>query len=252
MAKGSWILLDTVVYDYLTESEQGENKFFKLWNICFRGMEQLGIDFFYEIKTVILQIDSTKTAKLPHDFANYSKIGCLNSFGQIVPFTYNNSLTLFAATNPERLTRIQSDSYYNLYQPESLCYYNYWDGYGYGNMYGIPSGGYQGTFRIDEPNQVIVFENEFTYNSIALEYVALPKEGESYYVPSIFREALIAWMAWKDINSAPLKRAVNLDKEARRRDFGNERRLARARYKPFHLMEAYQWNLQTQRLTIKM
>lgn len=252
MAKGSWISLDSIVYDYLTESEQGESKFFKCWNLAFRGMEELGIDFFYEIRSVILQISSTKTAKLPSDFANYSKIGCLNSFGQITPFTYNSNLTLFADANPERLSRIQSDSYYNLYQPESSCYYNYWDGFSYGNMYGVPSGGYKGTFRIDEANQVIIFENEFTYNNIVLEYVALPKEGEQYFVPSIFRQALISWLAWKDIVNMPFKRGVATNIAYREKTFWNDRRLARARYKPFHLMEAYEWNLNTQRLTVKV
>lgn len=252
MTKGSWVLLDEIIYDYLTESEQGENKFFKMWQIAFRGMEQLGLDFFYEIKTVILPVETTKTIKLPPDFANYSKVGILNNFGEIIPFTYNKNLTLFADNSPQRLSRIQSDNYYSLYQPDSYCYYNFWDGFGYGNLYGVPSGGYRATFRIDEPNHVIVLENDFTYTNIVLEYVALPKEGESYYVPTAFRQALISWMAWKDISSAPLKRAVNLDKEARRRDFYNDRRLAMARYKPTHLLEAYNWNLQTQRLTVKV
>jgi hypothetical protein len=41
------------------------------------------------------------------------------------------------------------------------------------------------------------------------------------------------------------------DKEQRRRNFYNERRLANARYKPLYLSEAYEWNLTNQRLTTK-
>ena len=38
-----------------------------------------------------------------------------------------------------------------------------------------------------------------------LEYVASPQEGGEYYVPLQFREALIAWVRWKDIISVPAK-----------------------------------------------
>jgi hypothetical protein len=252
MAKGSWILLDSVVYDYLSESEQSEAKFFKLWNIAFRGMEDLGIDFFYQIKSVMLPISSTKTIKLPDDYSSYSKLGVLNNLGEIIPFAYNSSLTLFQDSNPNRLTSVQNDSYYTMYNPVTPCFYNYWDGYGFGNLYGIPSGGYKATFRIDEPNQQIILDPSFTYANVVLEYIALPKEGESYYLPTVFRQALISWISWNDISSAPLKRAVNIDKRERERRYYNDRRLAKARYKPFHLQEAYEWNLQNQRLTVKV
>jgi hypothetical protein len=252
MAKGTWIPLDEVIYDYLSESEQSSHKFFKLWHISFRGMEQLGIDFFYQIKTIKLQVAGTKTAELPSDYGNYSKVGVVNSIGEIIPFTYNNNQTLYADANPSRLSKIQNGEYGYAFEPSSLCFYNFWDGFDFGNLYGIPSGGYTGSFRIDEANKLIVLGSEFSYSNIVLEYVALPKEGETYYLPSIFREALVAWISWKDISSAPIKRSVLDDKAARRREFYNERRLALARYKPFHLYEAHQWNVQSQRLTIKM
>jgi hypothetical protein len=42
------------------------------------------------------------------------------------------------------------------------------------------------------------------------------------------------------------------DKEQRKRQYHNERRVANARYRPVDLEAAYQWNLENQRLTVKM
>ena len=48
----SYITLDSIVTDYLNESEQGQNKYYKVWQIAWRGMEDLGLDFFYQVKSV--------------------------------------------------------------------------------------------------------------------------------------------------------------------------------------------------------
>lgn len=253
---GGWIDLESVILDYINESEQSSHKYFKLYHIAFRGMEQLGIDFFYQIKTVRINVDSTLTAQLPSDYATYSKIGVLNEQGEIIPFTSNSNLSLFKGNSPNRVSRLQEGDYTALYDPSSLCFCNYWNGFGYANLYGaaygIPTNGYNGNFRIDEYNQVIVLDPSFNYTDIILEYTAFPKEGEKYFIPAVFREALISWLSWKDISSAPAKRAIIEDKAARRHEFYNERRLARARFKPFHLLEAYETNLNSQRLTIKV
>ena len=65
----NYITLESVIYDYIDESEQSQNKYAKLYNIAYRGMEQLGIDFFYRIKSVKLPVDTTNfTVKLPSDY----------------------------------------------------------------------------------------------------------------------------------------------------------------------------------------
>lgn len=249
---GTWIDLDEIIYEYISESEQSSHKYFRMWYIAFRGMEQLGIDFFYQIQSVKLPVSAAKTATLPSNYGNYSKVGILNSIGEIIPFTYNKNLSLFADTNSQRVSKVQSDIYSTYYDANSLCFYNYWDGSEFGNLYGVPSGGYNGTFRIDEANQVIIFGSDFSYTDIVLEYTALPKDGEKYFVPRIFRQALISWIAWNDIANMPIRRGVAQNIAQREARFYNERRLARARYRPFHLEEAHQWNIQSQRLTIKM
>ena len=71
----NYITLDSVINDYIDESEQSVHKYAKLYNIAVRGMEKLGLDFFYKIRTVKVAIDTTNyTAQLPNDYISYTKI----------------------------------------------------------------------------------------------------------------------------------------------------------------------------------
>ena len=71
-------------------------------------------------------------------------------------------------------------------------------------------------------------------------------------MPIQFKEAIIAYLRWKDIISMPNSRKGTLgDKQMRRKDFYNERRLAIARFDPVNLTDGYEWNLANQRLSIK-
>jgi hypothetical protein len=50
----------------------------------------------------------------------------------------------------------------------------------------------------------------------------------------------------------PSTRRGNLgDKRDRKQEFYNQRRLANAQFKPLYIMDAYEWNLDTQRMTVK-
>ena len=55
----NYITIDSVINDYIDESEQSVHKYAKLYNIAYRGMEKLGLDFFYKIKSVKIAIDTT-------------------------------------------------------------------------------------------------------------------------------------------------------------------------------------------------
>ncbi|HET8689437.1 MAG TPA: hypothetical protein VFM18_22730, partial [Methanosarcina sp.] len=153
------IPLDTIVTDYLDQSEQSINKYNKIWNIAFRGMEQLGLDFFYRIKSVKLPVTATKTVKLPDDYMQYTKIGLLNSQGEIIPLKFNQKLTNFANLLPNRIEMVEDNQldYFGFYNQGSPLFWNYYaQGYT-SNLYGIPSGGYGvGQFNIDVTNGVIV------------------------------------------------------------------------------------------------
>lgn len=249
----SWITIDSCIYDYLLESEQSNHKYYKLFHIAFRGMSEMGLDFFYQIRSVKLPINANKTVTLPSDFINYTKVGVFNEIGEVIPLEYNSKLTTYADLNPDRKGKTEDNTLLNNFVFTSPVFYNFWNGYMFFNIYGLPSGSpFIGSFKIDLANSVILLSEDFIYPYICLEYVASPQEGEQYYVPIQFREALIAYLAWKDIQNKPASSHFNLgDKRDRRHEFYNQRRLARARWRPLHWEEAFQWSLRNTRLAIK-
>lgn len=249
----SYIELEEIINDYLNESEQSNHKYFKLWHIAFRGFTEMGIDFFWQIKSVKLPVNENLTVNMPNDWISYSKIGVLNDRGELIPMYYNTNLTTFSDLQPQRLAQTQDPALTTLYESNTPIWYNYWNGTQYSNLYGLPSGSpFVGSFKIDNQNGVILLSENFGYPYLMVEYLASPTEGNQYFVPVHFREALIAYLRWKDIISTPAKNHVlNSNISMRRADYYNERRLAIARYKPVYLQEAYQANLENTRLTVK-
>jgi hypothetical protein len=249
----AWIPIDDAINAYIDESEQSIHKFYKLWQLCFRLMTDLGIDFFYQIKSVKLPINPNFTVNLPSDFLKWSKVGVLNDVGEVITLKYNDKLTTYAEFSPDRIQKTQDNTLFNWYWYNTPIWYNFWTGNSFTTLYGMPSGApFVGNFKIDNNAGVILLNENFNYQYIILEYVASPQEGQQYYIPIQFKEAMIAGLAWLDIRSVPSSRRGNLgDKRDRRHEFYNQRRLAWARYRPLNIMEAYEWWLSTQRLTVK-
>lgn len=246
-----YIPLETVISDYLLESNQDNNKYFKVWHLAFRGFEDLGLDAFYRLKTVKLPVQANLTVELPADYMKWNKVGVLNNRGEIIPLYENNKLTNFAAFSETRTTQTQDDSTSSNLNNENN-FYNYWNGYGYTNIYGAPSGQpHLGNFKVDEANGLILLDERFRYDYLMIEYIASPLEGQEYYLPVQFREALIAWLWWKD------KRAVNVNKgqvgisRDLRNDFYNERRKAIAKWKPTRIYDAYQASQEFTRMAVR-
>jgi len=248
-----FIDINDCVTAYMDESEQGIHKQFKLSQLAFRCMDELGIDFFYKIKSARLPVKANFTVDLPSDYLNYTKVGVLNSKGEVIPLAFNNKLTTYADLFPNRVEKTQDLSLLNWAAPYSGIFFNFWNGSTFGNLYGVPSGApFIGSFKVDITNNIILLNETFGYDYIILEYLANPVDGETYHVPLCFKESIIAYLAWKDIRSLPSTRRGNLgDKRDRRHEYYNERRLAFARYKPFRVEDAYQMNLENQRLTVK-
>lgn len=247
-----WIKVDEIINQFLSETEQGESKRYKIFQIAFRGMEELGLDFFYQIKSVKLPVLSNKTVIIPDYCITYTKVGVLNDKGEVIPMRYNEKLTTYSSLLSTRLDKI-TDSTLGDVNINSPIFYNYWNGNGFVNLYGLPSGSPNvGTFKVDNNNGVIVFDPSFSYDYIILECIASPTQDGDYYVPIQFRAAMIAFMAWKDVQNMPSSRKGNLgDKRDRRHEFYNERRLAMARYRPIRLEQEYEQSLQNTRLTVK-
>lgn len=247
-----YITLDSCITDYMTEAELSNHKYFKLFNLGFRGLEDMGLDFFYHVRSIKLPINANLTVQLPADYLNWTKVGILNDRGEIIPLYYNEKLTTYADLSPDRLTKTQDDSAvtgdWNV-----NTWWNYWNGFAYTNIYGVPSGSpHVGSFKVDLANGVILLNENYQYDYLMLEYVASPRQGEDYYLPMQFREAMISWLRWKDIISLPSKTHVqNSSVLMRRKDYYNERRLAIAKWKPIRIYEMYQSSQEFTRQTVR-
>jgi hypothetical protein len=222
-----WIPLEEPITSYMDEAEISNHKYFKLWHIAYRALTELGLDTFFLVKSVKLPVNSNLTVTLPADYQMYSKVGVLNQQGEIIPMGVNNNLTVAFDLSPTRLEQTQDNTIPTQLDQQGVWWFNYWNGYGIGNLYGLPSGQPNiGSFKIDNANGVIVLSEGFSYEYVMLEYLSTPVPGQEYMIPIQF-------------------------KEMRRRDYYNERRLAIARYDPINLPDLYQWNLLNQRLTVK-
>tara|TARA_R110000868_G_scaffold29955_1_gene111387 strand:- start:689 stop:1453 length:765 start_codon:yes stop_codon:yes gene_type:complete len=247
-----YIAMESVVQDYLTESEQSNAKYFKVWNLAYRGLEDLGLDFFYKVQSVKLPINANLTVTLPADYMQWSKVGILNNQGEIIPLDYNDKLTTYADLLPDRIEKTQDNSVITTGLGNDT-FYNYWNGYAYTNIYGVPSGAPRvGSFKVDTPNGVILLNERFQYEYLMLEYIASPVAGQEYYLPVQFREALVSWLRWMDNISTPTKtHAANANIQMRRKDYFNSRRLAIAKWKPIRPYDMYALSQQLTRLTIR-
>lgn len=250
----SYITLETVIKDYLNESEQSIHKYFKVWHLGYRGLEQLGLDAFYRVQAVKLPINANMTVTLPANYINWTKVGVLNDRGEIIPMYYNDKLTTFSDLMPDRVERTQDDTLLNNeWGPNTWC--NFWNGSAYTNIYGVPSGApFVGSFKIDIENGVILLNDNFQYDYLMLEYVASPQaeDGQDYYLPVQFREALIAWITWKDGKAKTMRSHMQLgNSRDNKHDFFVERRNAIARYAPIRKSEIYQASQEQTRLAVK-
>ena len=249
-----YISLDSVINDYLIESEQSMNKYYKIWNLAFRCMEQLGLDFFYRITSAKLPVKGNYTVDIPEGYLNWTKVGVLNNRGEVIPLYYNEKLTTYADLLPERVEKTQDLDNYIYADWGQNTWANYWNGSFYTNIYGVPSGEpFVGSFKVDTENGVILLDEKFSYDYIILEYVSAPTEGQEYYIPVHFREATIAWLFWKDLNAKSMKSNMQLgNKRDWRHEFYNERRNAIARWKPIRQQEIRQASKEMQRLAVKV
>lgn len=249
----AYITLDSIITDYLGESEQSIHKYKKLFDIAFRGMDNMGLDFFYEIRTVKLPINANLTVTVPANCLQVVKCGILNGAGEIIPLNSNSKLTTYADLLPNRIEKTQDNTIFNWDSPANGgWWYNYWANGTYTNLYGLPSGApFIGSYKYDSVNGVIVLNETFEIPYLMVECLVSPVEGEEYYVPIQFREAMIAWLWLKDKKMINIKRgAVGINRDLKE-EFNNARRNAKSQYSPFIIEDAYQASQEQTRMAIK-
>lgn len=249
----SYITIDSVITDYLNEADLSIHRYFKAFNLAFRGLDYMGMDFFYRVQSIKIPRNANYTFTLPAGFINWTKVGILNDNGAIITLKENNNMTTYADLLPDRIQKTNdSDSLWLQWGQDG--WFNFWNGgFGATPILGVPSGEpFVGEFKVDVDNGVIIVNQNFQRDYLILEFIGSPIEGQDYYLPVQFREALIAWLWWKDKKSVSVKRGqVGISRDLER-DFYNQRRQAAARWKPVRLQEILQASQQLTRLAIKV
>lgn len=247
--------LKEVVYLYMDEAEYTSAKYRRLYSIAYRGVLDLAQDVTGTTKSCPLCVLGNKTAELPEDYIQWSKVGVLNVNGEVATLYENNDLTTMNSTRATRLLDNAGVVGMGDIQNRELFYGNFY-GYGYEgvSLYGISGNeiSQYGEFKVDTENGIIVLDPTFNLQDIILEYLSVPGEDCEITIPIQAMEALIAWISWKDINQLAASRKVSIyDKNERKRAYYREKDLARNRIKPFRIEEAYDRSQQAMRLVVK-
>lgn len=231
-----YVSLTETIYFYISEANLSPAAFYRLWTIAFRGLRTLGMDFAQEPKTRKLSMLPNKTFELPGDYMNWSKVGVLNSNGEVATLRYNKDLTYYAGSSTDRAS---NDTGTLLGLDFRNYYYNYPYNDGYCNLFGAGGGLTNiGEFTVDEEQGIIILDPSFGYDYIILEYLSAPEKDGDYLIPVQIQEALISWIRWVERKSLPQGRRSNLgQRQLDRKDFFNDKRLARMRMNPIRLWQ---------------
>lgn len=244
------IRLSDVVNFYISESNQTSAQFLRLWTLAFRGLVDMGFNTMWQPKTIRIKLNDNKTADLPADYMNWVKVGVFNSYGEIATLTVNNNLSTYKDLHHNRLTDIAAD----VTTPDMLAgspfYFNYFFDGNYQTLFGVPAGLITpGSCRIDEKNEVILFDPNFQYDYVVMEYISSPQEDDDFSIDVRFQEPMISWLRWKDVQSS---KVVGVgEKRDRKKDYYADLKKSKKFQKPFRLQEAEQVIRENSNLKLK-
>jgi hypothetical protein len=238
---------------YIDESRQTSKEFRRLWALAFRGLTDIGLDISWSPKQILINVNANKTATIPDDYLDWVRVGVFNSDGELSTLRVNEQLTTYKGTSTNRITDIQSQLAPDVSNNQYPYWFGYWGEQDYEHYFGAGSTLLQaGECRVDATNNIILLDPSFSYTQIVLEYICSPVMDDDYAIDFKAQEALIAWLAWKDVVSLPSTRLVNMqEKTFRQRNYQQQKTLARKRIKPFRLATAEQLFREGQQMSVK-
>jgi hypothetical protein len=224
------VTLDNIVKDLL--SQEGKNtthEYLRYLNIANKGLKELTFDILGATKVTLLLVDAALRIDLPGDFTDYTFVGLVTSNGRLTPLGFKNNIPGVGTDNvitPK--TEVQS------YLDDGII--------GKGGIYGLGGGqntnGYYSP-KLDLDNWQMIFTSIAAGKYIYMEYISDGRaEGGQSIIHPYAEAALSAYIWWKIVQR---KRGTsNIVREEARRDYYNEKRLARARLSSFTKEEALQ------------
>lgn len=230
--------LKKIIAQYMSSADLSEHQFMRLWQMGRRGCIELNLGAYSSFKSVLLEVNANMTCDLPTDYIQYSKIGILNSVGEVATLKRNDSLSpLHSQYIADRQAVVDVptiDSNILSFSPSAIpnIWYNFggFGGYGY-HLYGL-SGGTStiGEYRVSDDDKLIYLSADWPYGSLMMEYLSdgYDCESEDYMVDIRAAECLISYIRWQDsIDSR--KKFNSSDVRYRMQEFYRNKKIATRR-----------------------
>lgn len=213
-----YVSLMSVCAMFLDETKMSQAELDRAWIMGFRALTDLNFDISAEPKSVRIPVNGNKTVTLPSDYISWTKIGVMNSNGELSALKINNALSIFRDNNPNRIQDIFPDVNSGFAElPGAPVFLNFYNNGFYESLWGVGGGMIDfGECRVDERNNVIVLGPHYKHPDVLLEYISNPQMDSDYQIELALQEAVIAFIGWK-MNMWPDTRYYGEVIKARRR-----------------------------------
>ena len=165
--------LSAIVDNFLMENDLSAGWFNKCLAWAYRGLREIRLDVWQDVSTKLLTVTDRKTATLPDNFVNWTKIAVKRGQYAIMLGVNDDLTTLNRTTDSDSVRGLLSQhmpngidfSAYSGYQ-----FYNYSSGAVFGVGGGLPSKGY---FKVHDNGQCkeLLLDYDYPYTEIYLEYI---------------------------------------------------------------------------------
>ena len=203
-----------------------EAQIYQLRLLALQGLRELSFDAGQEIRTLQREVTSSLTIILPTDYLKLTRIGYKGSDDEVHSLGYKDNLTLDNSVP----SQVNDDLY-----DENNPYYHV----DLGKKFGIGGGNNTfGYYRLNKNDNTVSFSSELSGKTLFMEYIADPALDATPRVHRFCEEALRSYIYYKYIQR---KRGIPAnEKQAAKRAYFNEKRLARARMMNFSKETAMQ------------
>jgi hypothetical protein len=234
--EGKLTLYEVVNTFLIEEGEYSEHKFARYLTFAVRILKELNMDVKGGVRARILSVDPNNPFRynLPVDCVKVKRIAICDN-GVMVAMNVEPNLCIVEKVDDcgnvvvaETGLEVNDTALeLSLFWTNEFTYGEY-----KGGRYGQRGGQSKaGVFRIDEENRQIVAGSIINGTDVILEYISDGvSDPASIYVHPLLEESLIAGIRWLAIRSKP-RMSMNHIMEARK-EFYNQKRLARARSFP--------------------
>ena len=227
-------------------------------NIALRGIREFGFDVSSRVRSIKRTIQSNNTVILPEDYVDLVKIGIVDNDGVVRVLGQNKNLNYSRKLTSPSSTTDSADGPLNISSSliknreddktsttndngsdSDLDYFifeNYLYQGGIGRLYGLGGGHLAGEYRINLDQNRIEIDTDSDTSELVLEYIADEARSTNPVIHVYAEEALRSYMYYK---LCERKSTVPANEKARaRREYYNDRRLAKARLSNFSKHEA--------------